>query len=279
MALDVSNSKVGVYIDAQNISMNGGFGMQFHVLREFACREGAQAIRLNAYVSYDSERAKTDQPYKTKVNAFYFRLRDLGYKVIQKHVKWYIDDAGNRYGKANADLDMAVDALLQSDNLDRILLATGDGDFVQVVRALQNKGCRIEIVAFDNVSSDLRNEADMFTSGYLIPQLLPIAENRRNGKEWGALGSRVRGHCYVYKADQNFGFFRFLTSIAPNLWITDARDSDSPYMTAFFHGSNLPPEFSQNALPSRNLCFEFTLNEPTDRKSFAAKDIVLIGKT
>ena len=139
MALDVSNSKVGVYIDAQNISMNGGFGMQFDVLREFACREGAEAIRLNSYVSYDPKKAENDQSYKRKVNEYYSKLRDLGYKVIQKHVKWYVDEAGTPYGKANADLDMAVDALLQSNNLDRILLLTGDGDFVQVVRALQNK--------------------------------------------------------------------------------------------------------------------------------------------
>jgi uncharacterized LabA/DUF88 family protein len=231
MALDISNSKVGVYIDAQNISMNGGFGMQFDVLREFACREGAQAIRLNAYVSYDSEWAKTDEPYKTKVNEFYFKLRDLGYKVIQKHVKWYTDDTGNRYGKANADLDMAVDALLQSDNLDRILLATGDGDFIQVIRALQNKGCRIEVVAFNNVSSELRNEADMFMSGYLIPDLLPIAENRKAKKTWGELGYRVRGHCYSYRQKEKYGFMRFMKSIGPNLWITDARNSDSPYGT------------------------------------------------
>ena len=36
---------------------------------------------------------------------------------------------------------------------------TGDGDFVQVVRALQNKGCRVEVLAFDNVSEELRREA------------------------------------------------------------------------------------------------------------------------
>lgn len=278
MALDVSNSKVGVYIDAQNISMNGGFGMQFDVLREFACREGAEAIRLNAYVSYDPKKAENDQSYKRKVNEFYSKLRDLGYKVIQKHVKWYVDEAGTPYGKANADLDMAVDALLQSNNLDRILLLTGDGDFVQVVRALQNKGCRIEIIAFNNVSSELRKEADMFMYGYLIPDLLPIAENRKTKKTWGELGSRVRGNCYSYKEDSNFGFFRFLTSIAPNLWISDARNSDSSYESVFFHGSNLPPGFSVNRLPSRNLCFEFNLIQGKD-KGFTAKNIEIVGKS
>ena len=55
----------------------------------------------------------------------------------------------------------------------RVVLITGDGDFVQVVRALQNMGCRVELVAFQNVSYDLRCEADLFIPGFLIPGLLP----------------------------------------------------------------------------------------------------------
>jgi hypothetical protein len=107
--------------------------------------------------------------YREKARSYQSALREIGYKVIEKRVKWFEDEAGNRYGKANADLDMAVDVLLQSENLDRVLLVTGDGDFVQVVRALQNKGCRVEVLAFDNISEELRREADMFVSGYLVP--------------------------------------------------------------------------------------------------------------
>lgn len=80
--------------------------------------------------------AETNTVYRDKARAYQSALREIGYKVIEKRVKWFQDEAGNRYGKANADLDMAVDAvLLQSENLDRVLLVTGDGDFVQVVRA------------------------------------------------------------------------------------------------------------------------------------------------
>ena len=45
--------------------------------------------------------------------------------MIQKVVKWYYDENGRAFGKANADLDMAVDALLQSENIDRVLMCTG----------------------------------------------------------------------------------------------------------------------------------------------------------
>jgi uncharacterized LabA/DUF88 family protein len=114
---------------------------------------------------------------------FFAVLRDFGYKVIQKEVKWFTDEDGNQVAKANADLDLAVDALMQSDNLDRVVLVTGDGDFVQVVRALQNKGCRVEVVAFRNVSSELRREADLFYSGQRSPtrSRQRVTKKRMNG--------------------------------------------------------------------------------------------------
>lgn len=48
-----SLAKVGVYVDAANISRNGGQRMQYDVLREFACRDHAEPLRLNVYLSYD----------------------------------------------------------------------------------------------------------------------------------------------------------------------------------------------------------------------------------
>ena len=49
-----SATRVGVYVDVANINRNGGYGMGYEILREFACRDKAEAMRLNAYVSYDA---------------------------------------------------------------------------------------------------------------------------------------------------------------------------------------------------------------------------------
>ncbi|MDX2044898.1 MAG: NYN domain-containing protein [Acidobacteriota bacterium] len=279
MPSNKSTARVGVYVDSANINRNGGYGMGYEVLREFACRDEAEAMRLNAYVSYDAEKARRDSYYYNRTNSFYSVLRDFGYKVIQKEVKWYTDEDGNRVAKANADLDLAVDALLQSEKLDRVLLATGDGDFVQVVRALQNKGCRVEVVAFKNVSADLRREADLFLNGYLIPNLLPID---RDGEEnlWGELEHRVRGICYYHKND--FGFMRYLKHIDPNLWLTDAKHPDSPYGTAWFHDSSLPVSsisgVISNELPSRRFIFEFKLTKAEQDKGLRAMDIQIVAE-
>ncbi len=273
-----SHTKLGVYVDVANVNRNGGYGMQYDILREFACRDGAEPIRLNAYVSFDTERARDDLAYRKGINGYFSVLREYGFKVIQKNVKWYEDEKGTRYGKANADLDMAVDALLQSQNLDRVIMITGDGDFVQVVRALQNNGCRVEVVAFENISSELKREADMFISGYLIPNLLPIKRNVETNINWGEIGSIVRGYCSHYYEDRGFGFMRYMERIAPGLWITDSRNDDSPYNSAFFHSSNLPEEVNTNHLPNRDLIFEFRLEESkSNNKDPVATNIRLVG--
>lgn len=270
-----SSAKVGVYVDTSNLYRSGGYRMRYDVLREFACRDGAQIQRLNTYVSYDADRAKQDHVYAKNVNRFYNVIRDFGYKVIVKEVKWYEDESGKRFGKANADLDLAVDMLLQTQNLDRVLLATGDGDFVRVISAVQNRGCRVEVVGLDNVSADLKREADLFVSGYLIPNLIPIGENG-DRPAWGEEGSRVRGMCYFHKRD--YGFMRFLRGVGSNLWVTDTQHPDSPYQSAYFNDSNLPEDMDPGKLPSYNYVFEFELTQSTQRNgSCEANGIEVVG--
>lgn len=270
--------RLGLYADVANMYHNGGKRMQYDVLREFACRDGAEAVRLNAYVTYDAERARRDHGYRDGALNFHNKLRDYGFKVIVKEVRWFKDETGTRYGKANADLELAVDALLQSEGLDRLLIASGDGDFAQLIRALQNKGCRVEVVGLDNTGYALREEADLFMPGFLIPNLIPIDRRHPNARDWGELGSRVRGWCYWYEADRGFGYMRFLRNLSPDLWLTDARHPDSPWETAFFRGANLPQGVRAERLPSRNFVFEFELDESERSDGFQAIELDVVSR-
>lgn len=274
---DFRRVNVGIYVDSANIQLNGGYGMQYDVLREFACHDGGDAVRLNAYVTYDESRAREDRAYDSAISRYFAVLRDFGYKVIIKKYKWYTDEEGNSYAKANSDLDMAVDALTQSENLTRVVLVTGDGDFVQVVRALQNKGCRVEVVAFENISADLRREADEFVSGYLIPNLLP-PRTPVKGRVWGEEGSRVRGTCYHRNSD-GYGFFRFLKNLSGNFWVTDSRRRDSPYQSVYFNDFDLPDNFDTSLLPSHDIIFEFDLVKSAVKEgALQASNIQVIGR-
>jgi hypothetical protein len=211
--------------------------------------------------------------YRSNATGFHFAMRSVGFKVIEKPVQWYTTEEGTRVSKANSDLDLAVDVLLQSAKLDRVVMVTGDGDFVQVVRALQNMGCRVELVAFQNVSYDLRCEADLFVSGFLIPGLLPQVQRE---PRWGELGSRVRGTCRHYNPERGFGFLRYLVDIQ-NLTAGDPSATDSPYRDAFFHFSNMPPGLDRGLLPNRDMIFEFTLvPSAAEKDKMAAADITLV---
>src|SRR5688500_16662349 len=101
--------RVGVYVDAENLTRNGGERMQYRVLRNIACREAGQAIRLNTYIAFDERRAAGDRVYRDSMLEYYSAVRDAGFKIIEKKVQHYLDGNGIERSKANADLDMAVD--------------------------------------------------------------------------------------------------------------------------------------------------------------------------
>ncbi|MEW5790441.1 MAG: NYN domain-containing protein [Pseudomonadota bacterium] len=269
-------TRLGVYVDAENIKCNGGFSLRYDVLRRFAAREQAKLLRLNTYLAVDQQRGREDPEYGERIRGYQQAVRDSGWKIIEKPVRWYQNEDGTWISKANADLDLAVDAMLQSDRLDQVLLVTGDGDFLQVVKALQNKGCRVELLAFKNVSRALQHEVDAFYSGYLIPGLLPMRDARI---PWGELGSRVRGVCTSWEGSRGFGFLRFLKDITAEMWITDSRNPESPYQTAFLHHSDLPGHLDPADLPSRDIIFEFDL-EPSEREKggFVARRCAVVHR-
>jgi hypothetical protein len=260
--MNSNGPRVGIYADIENSKRPGGQDMLFDVLRNFACRGGGMAMRMNAYSSYDHERGRRDTTYRDSKRSFHNTLRDHGFKVIEKPVRWYTSDDGEPVSKANSDLDLAVDMLMQSDRLDRVVLVSGDGDFARVVNAVQGKGCRVEVVGFENVSFDLRRECDSFTSGYLVPGLLPC-----KGPAWGEVGSRVRGTCCTFREDKGYGFLRFFSG--PTVENPDHRE-------VFFHRNDGPADVDYAVLPSRDLVFEFTLTEDKGNK-LAARGLELIS--
>lgn len=53
-------------------------------------------------------------------------------------------------------MDMAVDMMVHSEHLHKIVLLTSNGSYVSVVNALQNKGCKVEVIGFEHVSMALK---------------------------------------------------------------------------------------------------------------------------
>lgn len=263
---------VGIFVDAVNVTMNGGFGLRYDILRKFATRDGRVPARMNVYLAYDHKRAEEEESYRNKTERFSEVLRDFEYKVIEKPVQYYKDkETGEEITKSTVGMDMAVDMITQADRLDNIILLSNKGSYVSVVKTIQQKGTRVELVGFDDIPPELRKQVDMYISGYLIPGLLPI----ESPYSWGEVGSRVRGVCYDFSHNDGYGFLRYLVTLNENLWITDSRFKESPYKTVFAHISQFENDLNTSYLPSRHLIFEFDLIE--NDKGLVAEDIVLVS--
>lgn len=264
--------RIGVYVDASNVSMTGGHGMRYEILRTLACRADSEPQRLNVYLAFDELRAQREPEYGTKARNFHAILRDQGFRVTVKPVKRYVDEEGAERLKSNADLDLAVDVLMEAERLDSVMLVTGDGDFVQVAKSLQSRGCRVEVLAFDNVSSELRQTADQFINGFLIPNLLPIRQNP-NAPAWGEVGSRVRGVCNKFLAEDGYGFLSYLCRVPEHRVI--AEDETAP---AYFRAADLVNSSIASKLPSRGIVLEFDLT-PSNRPdgSMVARRIEVVS--
>ncbi|MCA9784185.1 MAG: NYN domain-containing protein [Calditrichaeota bacterium] len=254
--------KAGIYLDIENLVRNGGRGMRFHVIRDLVEAQGATVLRACAYLAVDKEREQRDMEYRRKGEDYRNVLRRQGYHVMQKEVRRFRDEEGNLAVKANADLDMAVDALLQSDNLDYLLLGTGDGDFLRLVQALQNRGRRVDALSFSNTSHLLRQQVDTFFPGYLVHGLLP---HTTEGPP------RLRGVLHAVNEEKGYGFITLRTGLGH----ADFRDDIFCHITDLRLGEMPVSNEEFSRLRERSLIIEFELQELPEGKVKAVNGRVL----
>jgi len=101
-------------------------------------------------------------------------LKSIGYVVRTMDLK----TGTGGFAKGNWDVGMTIDILNLIDKIDALILATGDGDFVPIVKLFQKRGVRVEIVSFAyNTAIDLKEIADRF---YPITEELLIQDPSNN---------------------------------------------------------------------------------------------------
>lgn len=89
--------------------------------------------------------------------AFLEALRRFGYELRVKKPKRFEDGRS----KADWDMDIAMEAVLESERASELILATGDGDFASLVRFLKKRGLNVTVAAFPAaLASELENVAD-----------------------------------------------------------------------------------------------------------------------
>src|ERR1051325_4386385 len=116
--------------------------------------------------------------------------------MVTKPTKEFTDASGRRKVKGNMDIELAVDAMRLADNLDHVVLFSGDGDFRSLVAALQQKGKRVSVVSTlqtqpPMVADELRRQADQFVDLADLEQLIcrdPAARTAREGRSFSGGG-------------------------------------------------------------------------------------------
>jgi uncharacterized LabA/DUF88 family protein len=97
------------------------------------------------------------------IRAFYYTalIEDQEYSPIRT------DSMGRRKIKGNMDIELAIDMLEMADQVDHVLLFSGDGDFRRLIEAVQRKGVRVTVISTIKsqppmVADELRRQADQF---------------------------------------------------------------------------------------------------------------------
>lgn len=159
--------RVGVFVDVQNMYYSArnlynkkvNFG---NILKEAV--GDRQLVRAIAYVI----RAEVDQEKN-----FFEALSKQGYEVRSKDLQTFLGGAK----KGDWDVGLAMDVLKIGNHLDVVVLVSGDGDFVDLVRYVKEVlGCRFEVMAFsETVSAKLVEEVHQYSdlsknkSKFLLP--------------------------------------------------------------------------------------------------------------
>lgn len=184
--------RVGVFVDVQNMFYSAreyyGGKLDFEKFLAYAVR-GRDLVLAVAYLVQAED---VDQ------SAFISVLEHMGFKVRVKPLKRRSDGTA----RSDWDIGIAVDTLTWAEKLDVVILATGDGDFAELVKALKARGVMVELVSFaQNTAEALKQAADRFypitehliikkTLKPPVEQLEPVAEEASvDGEEGQPEGS------------------------------------------------------------------------------------------
>jgi uncharacterized LabA/DUF88 family protein len=161
--MSATRNKMALFIDGANLHATAkalGFDIDYrNLLREFQ----GQADFLRAFY-YTA--VVEDQDY-SPLRPLLDWLDYNGYIVITKAAKGFVDPSGQRKIKGNMAVELAVDAMEVAEQIDQMVLFSGDGGFRSLIEAMQRRGVRVTVVSTIStqppmIADELRRQADMF---------------------------------------------------------------------------------------------------------------------
>jgi uncharacterized LabA/DUF88 family protein len=141
--------RVGVFVDVQNMYHSAKnlykARVNFGKLLELA-DSNRELVRALAYV------VKSDTEEE---RSFFDALEKGGYELKSKDLQIFAGGAK----KADWDVGLAIDCISLSKQLDVVVIVSGDGDFIPLVKYLQFNGLIVEVLSFGRSTSGKLIEA------------------------------------------------------------------------------------------------------------------------
>jgi uncharacterized LabA/DUF88 family protein len=78
---------------------------------------------------------------------FYLKIEEFGYNMVLKPIKTFFEGENLSTRKANCDVDMAFYMMRDHNSFDRIIVLSGDGDFLPVLKFLRNRKKKVLVLA------------------------------------------------------------------------------------------------------------------------------------
>ncbi len=148
-------SRLGIFVDVPNLIYGYEGDRTLHMGRLLdMIRFGRELVRATAYSPVsDDPREPVEQ------QRFVAPFVPYEYRIVTKPLKRFADGSI----KGNFDVEMAIDMLLMADRVDVMAIVSGDADFARAVEAVQQKGVRVEVIAFGGSTSvEMRALADHY---------------------------------------------------------------------------------------------------------------------
>jgi uncharacterized LabA/DUF88 family protein len=157
------DQRVAILVDVQNLYYSARNLYKSRISFKNLLKVALQDRILTRAIAYV---IKSD--VSKKEGEFFNAVNDAGFEINEKELQVFPGGAK----KGDWDVGIAMDAIRLGKKVDSIVLISGDGDFVPVVRYLQlSLGCLVEVVAFDKTcSGSLKEVADSF---------IPIEKHRK----------------------------------------------------------------------------------------------------
>ncbi|MEJ2291337.1 MAG: NYN domain-containing protein [Deinococcales bacterium] len=152
--------RIALFVDTQNLYYAARDGYDATVdygrLLELALR-GRELAAATAYV--------VEREGDSSAFGFVTKLSALGYRVRRRSVRVHrADDGGKPVMEGDWDMGIAADMVRALPYVDVLVLGSGDGDFVPMLELAQQRGKRVEVLAFrEAAAQSLIDLVDRFT--------------------------------------------------------------------------------------------------------------------